>query len=198
MNIDDWAASGMIGNRPSVLAAMCYPDFATQWPQDQSDFNTRYIWAHSEFTPQQSMRGKQALYGYLYALYNYDVYYDTWAASKGLGSTNNAPDLDADQDGMNNYGEFALNGNPLDAADKGSYTMVASGGLFSFIHARRTDDPSIDYALLSGTNLLEGFFATNAWASRTSGSSGVQDYDSVTNTYDMAGKRELFIKLIIQ
>jgi endoglucanase len=70
MNIDNWASSGMIGNMPSRLAAMCYPDFKTYWPQDQSDFNNRFVWAHSEFTPQQTMRGKQALYGYLYALYN--------------------------------------------------------------------------------------------------------------------------------
>ena len=31
-------------------------------------FNSRYVYAHSEFTPQETMRGKMALYGYLYAI----------------------------------------------------------------------------------------------------------------------------------
>ncbi|MBN2716495.1 MAG: hypothetical protein JXX14_11625 [Deltaproteobacteria bacterium] len=35
------------------------------WPDDELYFNTRYVYAHSEFTPQQTMRGKTALYGYL-------------------------------------------------------------------------------------------------------------------------------------
>lgn len=198
MNIDDWASSGMIGNRPSVLAAMCYPDFATYWPQDQSDFNTRYIWAHSEFTPQQSMRGKQALYGYLYALYNYDIYYDTWATAKGLGSTNNAPDIDADLDGVSNYGEYFLNGNPLNASNRGTYAVQSDGSMFSYIHAKRIDDPSVVYSLVNTTNLVGGPFTTNAWAGQASGPSGADNYDAVTNQYDMTGKSQEFIKLIVE
>jgi hypothetical protein len=54
---------------PSKLYANCYPaDFTTTWPIDEGYFNTRYVWAHNEFTPQQTMRGKMALYGYLYAI----------------------------------------------------------------------------------------------------------------------------------
>ena len=37
-------------------------------PAAELFFNTRYVWAHAEFTPQQTMCGKQVLYGYLYAL----------------------------------------------------------------------------------------------------------------------------------
>jgi hypothetical protein len=35
---------------------------------DEGYFNTKYVWAHNEFTPQQTMRGKMALYGYLYGI----------------------------------------------------------------------------------------------------------------------------------
>lgn len=72
LNTQDWSSSGMVGNRPSVLAAMCYPSYSN-WPAAEGYFDTRYVWAHTEFTPQQSMRGKQALYGYLYGLTKPDV-----------------------------------------------------------------------------------------------------------------------------
>lgn len=68
MNLDDWYC-GMQMGCPSKLYANAYPsDFKNKWPIDEGYFNTRYVWAHNEFTPQQTMRGKMALYGYLYGL----------------------------------------------------------------------------------------------------------------------------------
>jgi endoglucanase len=64
MNLDDWAPS-MIMGRPSWMVDRCYPQGADNWPRSEMFFNTRFVWAHSEFTPQQTMRGKTALYGYL-------------------------------------------------------------------------------------------------------------------------------------
>lgn len=66
LNIQDWAPS-MIMGRPSWMTDQAYPDFQ-EWPVGEHYFNTRYVWTHSEFTPQQTMRGKMALYGYLHAL----------------------------------------------------------------------------------------------------------------------------------
>jgi hypothetical protein len=66
LNVDDWAPS-MIMGRPSWMTDQAYPDF-TAWPIGEQYFNSRYVWTHSEFTPQQTMRGKMALYGYLHAL----------------------------------------------------------------------------------------------------------------------------------
>lgn len=63
-NTDDWS-SGMIMGRPSWMTSKCYPEYAS-WPKAEGYFNTRYVWSHSEFTPQQTMTGKMALYGYLY------------------------------------------------------------------------------------------------------------------------------------
>ena len=65
-NMDDWA-SGMIMGRPSWMADQGHPP-RNQWPAGELWFNTDYVRAHSEFTPQQTMRGKQALYGYLYRI----------------------------------------------------------------------------------------------------------------------------------
>ena len=67
LNTDDWG-TGMIMSRPSWMTAQCYPDYSTKWPKSEGYFNTRWVYAHSEFTPQQTMRGKMALYGYLYGL----------------------------------------------------------------------------------------------------------------------------------
>ncbi|HET6557927.1 MAG TPA: cellulase N-terminal Ig-like domain-containing protein [Prolixibacteraceae bacterium] len=67
-NTDDWGKGGMIMSAPSWMTAQCYPDYNSKWPKAEGYFNTRYIYAHSEFTPQQTMRGKMALYGYLYGI----------------------------------------------------------------------------------------------------------------------------------
>jgi endoglucanase len=67
-NLDDWDQSMVMGS-PSKLYANSYPaNFKSTWPIDEGYFNTRYVWAHNEFTPQQTMRGKMALYGYLYGI----------------------------------------------------------------------------------------------------------------------------------
>jgi len=65
LNPDDWSC-GMVMGCPSWLTGKSYP--ATTWPRAEIYFNTQYLYAHSEFTPQQTMRGKMALYGYLHAL----------------------------------------------------------------------------------------------------------------------------------
>jgi hypothetical protein len=67
LNLDDW--STMIMSKPSALYAGSYPaDFKNTWPIGEGYFDTPFVWAHSEYTPQQTMRGKMALYGYLYGI----------------------------------------------------------------------------------------------------------------------------------
>lgn len=65
-NVVDWGGGMVMGN-PSWMTAFSYPDNST-WPVGEVYFNTRYVYAHSEFTPQQTMRGKIALYGFLYGI----------------------------------------------------------------------------------------------------------------------------------
>jgi hypothetical protein len=68
LNLDDWSP-GMTMGRPSALYENSYPgSFRSTWPIGEAYFNTPWVWAYSEFTPQQTMRGKTALYGYLYGL----------------------------------------------------------------------------------------------------------------------------------
>ncbi len=55
------------GGDARILLNRCYPSWS-EWPQQESYFNQRYLWVNSEFTPRETMRGKMALYGYLYSI----------------------------------------------------------------------------------------------------------------------------------
>jgi hypothetical protein len=59
----------MVMGRPSALYENSYPsNVPSTWPIAEAFFPSRWVWAHSEFTPRQTMAGKMALYGYLYGL----------------------------------------------------------------------------------------------------------------------------------
>lgn len=60
INVADWG--GLIMGNPSWMTNKNYP--TTNWPLADEYYNTRYVYAANEFTPQQTMRCKQALYGY--------------------------------------------------------------------------------------------------------------------------------------
>jgi len=67
LNHDNWYC-GMAMGCPSTLYENAYPNFLQEWPKSDGYFSSRYHWAHTEFTPRQTMRGKMALYGYLAGL----------------------------------------------------------------------------------------------------------------------------------
>ncbi len=120
MNMDDWF-SGMVMGRPSALSSRGYPP-AANWPAGELFFNTRYVWAHSEFTPQQTMRGKQALYGYLYAItktagpVTYPVSYFANGAERGSTPANQIKTHDVALELMaSDSGQLEWTGYVLDA-----------------------------------------------------------------------------------
>ena len=66
---------GHNGGDARVILKYCYPEWnvengqqLTSWPLQESFFNQRYFWVNGEFTPRETMRGKMALLGYLYAI----------------------------------------------------------------------------------------------------------------------------------
>ena len=57
------------GGDARLLLNRCYPAWNDGgWPRQESYFNQRYFWVNGEFTPRETMRGKMALLGYLYAI----------------------------------------------------------------------------------------------------------------------------------
>ena len=109
----------------SYLTNKCYPEYGADqngWPKAEAYFNTRYIFSHSEFTPQQTMNGKAALYGYLYGLYkiaadfdgdaDVDVldladFADSWLKVPGNPGYDSRANLYADSAGIVDFLDFA-------------------------------------------------------------------------------------------
>ena len=65
---ETWSPGHNGGDAREILK-YCYPDWNDGgWPRQESYFNQRYFWVNAEFTPRETMRGKMALLGYLYAI----------------------------------------------------------------------------------------------------------------------------------
>jgi hypothetical protein len=65
MNANGWSP-GFMGD-PQWYASRGHPTW-DRWPQGEALWQARYCYSNNEFTPQQTMRGKMALLGYLHAL----------------------------------------------------------------------------------------------------------------------------------
>ena len=60
------------GGDARLITNRCYPSWNDGgWPRQESFFNQRYFWVNAEFTPRETMRGKMALMGYLYAIHSF-------------------------------------------------------------------------------------------------------------------------------
>lgn len=66
LNTEGWGGT-MVGSNPLKVLQRFYPAISN-WPHAAKYINTRFIWAHSEFTPRETMRGKALIYAYLYNL----------------------------------------------------------------------------------------------------------------------------------
>jgi endoglucanase len=65
MNAIAWGKGFMAD--PQWYASKGYPEWK-QWPYGEALWHARYCYCNNEFTPQQTMRGKMCLLGYLYSL----------------------------------------------------------------------------------------------------------------------------------
>jgi hypothetical protein len=107
------------------------------------------------------------------------------------------PAGDNDGDQLKNLAEYAINGNPTNAADRGITANRRNGSQFEFIHAKLANDESVTYRLIDTTDLVLGTSPnTNNWDAQTVGPV-VGDYQMVTNSYSTAGTQK-FIELEIE
>jgi hypothetical protein len=123
------------------------------------------------------------------------VPYEEWVAL-WLPADVSDPSADYDGDTLSNLGEYALNGNPTNAADKGITEASSDGLFFTYVHAKLANDSSVIYRLLDTTNLVNGVSNTNGYVSQVEGPV-VGDYKMVTNNYDLA-EDQLFVELEIE
>jgi hypothetical protein len=122
--------------------------------------------------------------------------YDVWASS--FGSIGSETD-DFDGDGLDNLFEYASNGNPTNAADRGypvSGQIVTAGSTnwFEYVYARRTTAGSgLTYTLVQRADLLGGSWTNTGEAVETGAGILDDDFESVTNQVPMVGKTQEFI-----
>jgi hypothetical protein len=89
--------------------------------------------------------------------------YEVWAADYHLGATD--PLDDSDSDGLDNLTEYALGGNPTNAAEVGiaPTAEIRAAAALEYVYRRRTDvaERGLDYILETTTNLVAGGWSTN-------------------------------------
>lgn len=124
-----------------------------------------------------------------------DAGYATWAGQwdVDLGESTN----DYDLDGINNFYEYGLNGNPTSGvADITQPLLMNAASEYLYVHAQRNDDPSLVYTVETTPSLTDPAW-TNAGTVVLDTLLGDGDFDTVTNTVDTTID-ERFIRLIIE
>jgi hypothetical protein len=122
--------------------------------------------------------------------------YVNWAANWPFADLSD-PGGDYDFDGLSNFGEYALNGHPTNAADRGLMEIHHDSTWFTFVYASNVVDSSIRYPLISRTNLVTGAATTNNWDAQTVGPV-VGNYAAVSNYYSTVTKSNMFLQLNIE
>ncbi|QHI69937.1 hypothetical protein [Tichowtungia aerotolerans] len=111
--------------------------------------------------------------------------YAAWAATYGLDFSESGKSDDPDGDGMDNFLEYAIGGNPAfsDASGVRPFAQIENDEVI-YIYKRRLDAVSrgLTYSVLVRTDLETGSW-TNIGTSAETGSGAVDaDYESVTNS----------------
>ncbi len=127
--------------------------------------------------------------------------YDLWAAGYGLSGAAAAATNDVEPDGVINLLEYAYNGDPTNAASKGTYpvmgatTFDGSTNWIEFIHVERTGDNNLTYTLEKKDDLVFDSW-TNSTDAVVAGESPVVDnYKTVTNAVPTDGKTVEFLRV---
>ena len=120
--------------------------------------------------------------------------YELWEEEYGLQE---GAEGDDDKDNVSNLAEYAINGNPTNAADTGQTGISNDGSTFTYVHAKHATDNSLVYRLIDTTDLVNGTPGTNGYVSQVDGPVD-GDYLTVTNNYDMTGKPVLFVELEVE
>jgi len=95
-----------------------------------------------------------------------------------------------------NFAEYALNGNPTNAADHGGVDGRTDGEELELIYAKLMNNTNVIYRLIDSTNLTGGVRTTNGYRSMTEGSV-IGSYRFVTNVYDLTSDT-LFVTLQVE
>jgi hypothetical protein len=125
------------------------------------------------------------------SLQGYDLWATTWGTEIGAATN------DHDADGLSNFGEYALGGDPVNELVQGTKsTFSKSGSGFIYVHPMRSDDPSLAYIVETTTNLTSGTWTNDGYIITGTNVTG-ETMNFVTNDIDMV-EDEKFIRLKIE
>jgi hypothetical protein len=124
-----------------------------------------------------------------------DNSYASWSNQWGVAI--GTEEEDYDNDGLINLYEYGLGGNPTNGFVNGRIpTFSKDGAVFEYVHARRTDDPTLMYYLETTESLLPASWTNDGYTVvGTNVTGGTFDY--VTNSIPTIDDQS-FIKLIIE
>ena len=131
--------------------------------------------------------------------------YEDWSLGEGLTSLNSAYAADPDGDGLDNLAEYALGGEPINAADQGiasTYGTMEEGGTnwMTYVYAMRSDylARGLDYYLEIDTDLVVAPDWTNANYEVVGTHVTGGDFDYVTNRVPTIGEAKQFLRVGIE
>ena len=119
-----------------------------------------------------------------------------WAGGWGVDIGSETDNHDGDW--LDNLAEYGLGGDPTDPLDRGLVpTLGNDAGTLVYVHAQRTDDPSLSYYLETNADLITGGAWVNTGYSvlATNVTGGL--FDFVTNSVPTAAD-ETFVRLRIK
>lgn len=126
--------------------------------------------------------------------------YALWAADYSLTGSNMLQTADLESDGMNNYLEYMLGGNPTNADASAILPAFAAGaGGMEYVFRRRNDYTmrGLDYMVETTTNLTSGGWSRGDVV-ETGSRALDSEFDSVTNQVPDLGKPRQFMRLMLE
>ena len=129
--------------------------------------------------------------------------FDAWKAEYGLEGSDAESSADPDGDGLDNLYEYALGGDPTNAANQGipatyCFSSDASGAWMDYVYPQRSDpDSGIAYHIEVNDDLVFGDWVNANYEVVGTGTID-SEFDSVTNRIPTDSKDEQFVRLIVE
>jgi hypothetical protein len=122
-----------------------------------------------------------------------------WLSEYNLPITDSVYSDNPDGDELSNFAEYALGGDPTNPADSGFVQRLSiTSHELDFVYARRIGvEGELDYYLETCSNLLSNDWTQGSYEEHLDTGTLSDEFEAVTNRFDITGKTNQFIRLKI-